>query len=86
MSEPELREMVKRDISLALTRQPALRPTLAATYDSASADGKIFAQRRIPRSIRAILNRYARNTISMADIRSNAPAAPDTELPAKPQT
>ncbi len=47
VSEPELREMVKRDINLALTRQPALRPALAAAYHSASADGKIFAERLI---------------------------------------
>jgi hypothetical protein len=39
--------MVKRDISLALTRQHALRPALAATYHSASVDGNIFAERLI---------------------------------------
>lgn len=47
VSEPELREMVKRDISLVLSRQPALRPALFAAYRTASVDGKIFAERLI---------------------------------------
>jgi hypothetical protein len=62
VSEPELREMVKRDISLALTRQPALGPALAATYHSASADGMIFAKRLIsevdPRYLKTIRTQY----------------------------
>jgi hypothetical protein len=47
VSEPELRDMIKRDISLALNRRPALRPALVAAYNSASADGKTFAERLI---------------------------------------
>jgi hypothetical protein len=45
--EPELRDMVKRDIRLVLTRQPALRPALTAAYHSASADGKAVAEHLI---------------------------------------
>jgi hypothetical protein len=47
VSDPELRDMIKRDISLVLTRQPALRPALAAAYHSAWGDNKIFAERLI---------------------------------------
>jgi hypothetical protein len=47
VSEPELREMVKRDVSLVLSRLPALRPALVAAYRTASVDGKIFAERLI---------------------------------------
>jgi hypothetical protein len=47
VSDPELREMIMRDISLVLTRQPALRPALAAAYHSAWGDNKIFAERLI---------------------------------------
>ena len=47
MSEPELREMVKRDISLVLSRQPALRPALVAAYRSASVGGKKFVENLI---------------------------------------
>jgi hypothetical protein len=39
--------MVKRDISLVVSRQPALRPALVAAYRSASVNGKIFAERLI---------------------------------------
>ncbi|WP_407193997.1 hypothetical protein [Bradyrhizobium sp. STM 3566] len=39
-SEPELRELVQRDVRIALTKQPSLRPALIAAYQSASADGK----------------------------------------------
>ncbi|SPP93889.1 hypothetical protein [Bradyrhizobium vignae] len=39
-SEPELRELVQRDVRIALTKQASLRPALIAAYQSASADGK----------------------------------------------
>jgi len=39
-NEPELRELVQRDIKIALTKQPNLRPALVAAYQSASAEGK----------------------------------------------
>ena len=47
VSDPELREMVKRDINLVVSRQPALRPALVAAYRTASVDGKILAERLI---------------------------------------
>ncbi|WP_051380415.1 hypothetical protein [Bradyrhizobium sp. WSM1743] len=40
VSEPELRELVQRDVKIALTKQPSLRPALVAAYQSASAEGK----------------------------------------------
>jgi hypothetical protein len=40
----ELRDLIKRDIEVILTRQRALTPALMAAYRSASADGKIFAE------------------------------------------
>jgi len=45
--EPELREMIKRDIGLVLSRLPTLKPALAAAYQSAPANGKIFAENLI---------------------------------------
>ena len=39
-SEPELRELVQRDVKIALTKQSSLRPALIAAYQSASAEGK----------------------------------------------
>jgi len=47
ISDPELQDMVRRDISLILTRAPALKPTLVAAYRSASPAGKAFAERVI---------------------------------------
>jgi hypothetical protein len=46
-SELELSDMIKRDIKLVLTHQPTLRPALVAAYNSASANGKIFAEQLI---------------------------------------
>lgn len=43
VNEPELRDMIKRDISLVLSRQPALKPALLDAYRSASGAGKMFA-------------------------------------------
>lgn len=45
--EPELREMIKRDIDLVLLRLPTLKPALAAAYQSAPADGKALAENLI---------------------------------------
>ncbi|MBH5398246.1 hypothetical protein HZZ13_10645 [Bradyrhizobium sp. CNPSo 4010] len=39
-SDPELRELVQRDVKIALTKQSSLRPALVAAYQSASADGR----------------------------------------------
>jgi len=43
-ADPELRDMIKQDIRLILSRQPALRPALLAAYRSASAGGKVLAE------------------------------------------
>ncbi|MCK1735563.1 hypothetical protein IVA79_16630 [Bradyrhizobium sp. 138] len=40
VSEPELRELVQRDVKIAFATQPTLRPALIAAYQSASANGK----------------------------------------------
>lgn len=42
--EPELRELIKRDVSLVVRHRPALRPALVTAYRSASADGKIYLE------------------------------------------
>lgn len=41
--EPELRELIKRDVKIAVTNRPALKPAIAAAYQSASVDGRTFA-------------------------------------------
>ncbi|MGY3411099.1 hypothetical protein ACVWZV_007212 [Bradyrhizobium sp. GM5.1] len=40
--ELEFRDLIKRDVSLVVTRRPAIRPALVAAYRSASAEGKIY--------------------------------------------
>lgn len=40
----ELRDLIRRDIKVIVTRQPALKPALVTAYRSASADGKSFAE------------------------------------------
>jgi hypothetical protein len=47
LDEAELGDMVRRDISLVLTRAPALKPALLAAYRSALPESKIFAERVI---------------------------------------
>ena len=42
--EAELRDMIKRDIRLVLSRLPALEPALVAAYRSTPADRKEFAE------------------------------------------
>jgi hypothetical protein len=42
--EPELRDLVGRDLKVAIARQPAFRPAIVAAYQSASADGKSFIE------------------------------------------
>lgn len=41
--EPELRELIKRDVKIAVTNRPALKPAIAAAYQAASVDGRTFA-------------------------------------------
>jgi len=45
LDEAELGEMVRRDITLILTRVPALKPALLAAHRAASPEGKKFAER-----------------------------------------
>jgi hypothetical protein len=45
IDEAELADMVRRDISIILTRAPALKPELIAAYRSALPQGKVFAER-----------------------------------------
>jgi hypothetical protein len=47
IDDAELQDMVRRDISVILTRAPALKPALVAAYRSASPQGKVFAERAI---------------------------------------
>lgn len=47
VSDPELRELVQRDVKIAYASQPPLRPALIAAYQSASADGKTFVDNLI---------------------------------------
>src|SRR5712672_1849558 len=47
IDDAELQDMVRRDISVILTRAPALKPALVAAYKSALPQGKVFAERMI---------------------------------------
>jgi hypothetical protein len=47
VSDPELRDLIKRDISIVLSRLPALKPALAAAYLSAPAGSKVIAENLI---------------------------------------
>ena len=47
IDDAELKDMVRRDISIILTRAPALKPALVAAYRSALPQGKAFAERVI---------------------------------------
>lgn len=49
LNDPELREMIKRDIGLVISRKPALRPVLLSAYRSASPDGKAILESQISR-------------------------------------
>jgi hypothetical protein len=42
--EPDLRELIKRDVSLVVRHRPALKPALVTAYRAASADGKIYLE------------------------------------------
>ena len=44
---PELRDIIRRDVNLVLTRRPLLRPALTAAYQAASAEGKLVAENAI---------------------------------------
>src|SRR6266850_4842950 len=47
IDDAELQDMVRRDISVILTRAPGLKPALVAAYGSALPQGKVFAERVI---------------------------------------
>ena len=47
IDDAELQDMVRRDISVILTRAPALKPALVAAYKSALPQCKVFAERVI---------------------------------------
>lgn len=44
LREPEFRDLIRRDVSLVVTHQPALRPALVAVHRSASAGGKVYLE------------------------------------------
>jgi hypothetical protein len=47
IDDAELQDMIRRDISVILTRAPALKPALVTAYKSALPQGKAFAERVI---------------------------------------
>ncbi|MDA9463513.1 hypothetical protein [Bradyrhizobium sp. CCBAU 53415] len=47
IKEPELRDLIRHDLKVAVTGRLALRPAIAAAYQSASADGRAFAESSI---------------------------------------
>jgi len=47
IKEPELRDLIRRDLKVAMTGRTALRPAIATAYQSASADGRAFAESSI---------------------------------------
>lgn len=47
IKEPELRDLIRRDLKVAITGRTLLRPAVAAAYQSASADGRAFADSSI---------------------------------------
>jgi hypothetical protein len=44
VEDPELRELIKREISLVVARRTMLRPALASAFQSASTEGKNFTE------------------------------------------
>lgn len=47
IKDPELRDLIRRDLKVAITGQTALGPAITAAYQSASADGRAFAESSI---------------------------------------
>lgn len=45
IQDPEIQDMVRRDIRVIVTKSPALKPTLATAYRTSSAEGKAFLDR-----------------------------------------
>lgn len=71
VSEPELRELVQRDVKIALARQPTLRSALIAAYQSASAEGRAFVDNLLSE----------RDSAALQNMRKKGPVAwPGTDL------
>ena len=47
LKDPELRDMIKRDVDIVLSRQPSLKPALVSAYASMPNDRRILADRLI---------------------------------------
>ncbi len=47
LKDPEIQDMVRRDLRVAITKAPALKPALAAAYRASSAEAKAFLDRAI---------------------------------------
>src|SRR6266516_6221808 len=54
IDDAELKDMVRRDISVILTRAPALKPALVDAYRSALPQGKVFAERVAPPHVKRV--------------------------------
>lgn len=71
VSEPELRELVQRDVKIALARQPTLRSALITAYQSASAEGRAFMDNLLSE----------RDSAALQNMRKKGPVAwPGTDL------
>ena len=44
-ADPDLADMIRRDIRLLITKNPALKPALLAVYKAASSPNKQFVER-----------------------------------------
>lgn len=47
VKDSELRDLIRRDLKVAITARPALQPAIVAAYESASAHGKMFVESTI---------------------------------------
>jgi hypothetical protein len=47
IQDPEIQDMIRRDIRVVVTKSPALKPALATAYRSSSVEGKAFLDRTI---------------------------------------
>ncbi|MDA9503443.1 hypothetical protein XI09_01015 [Bradyrhizobium sp. CCBAU 11386] len=45
--EPELRDLVRRDLKVAIARQPAFKPAIVAAYQSASPEGRSLIEKLV---------------------------------------
>lgn len=47
IQDPEIQDLVRRDIRVVVSKSPALKPALATAYRASSAEGKAFLERAI---------------------------------------